>query len=154
MNALWIALRFLTRLPAPEPHYNEASMAHSIQFYGWIGVLIGALVCLPQIALSPPPLLSAAILVALMQWLTGGLHADGLTDCADAWVGGRDKDHTLRIMKDPHIGAMGVNALVCVLLIQFSAVTTLAHTSQLILCLCVTCACSRSAAAWLLLLTP
>jgi adenosylcobinamide-GDP ribazoletransferase len=48
--------------------------------------------------------------------LTRALHLDGLADWADALGGGKDPDNRLRIMKDPHIGAFGVVALVSVLL--------------------------------------
>ena len=53
--------------------------------------------------------------------LTRALHLDGLADWADALGGGRDPEARLRIMKDPHLGAFGVVALVCVLLAKWVA---------------------------------
>lgn len=153
MNAFWIALRFLTRIPAPTPDYDEASLAKSIVYYGWVGALVGLLASLPFALLHSPALLGAALLVALMQWLSGGLHLDGLADCADAWVGGRDREHTLAIMKDPHIGAMGVAVLICTLLLQFSAIAALPSGIHLLAYIVTTCAISRTAAACLLITT-
>jgi adenosylcobinamide-GDP ribazoletransferase len=58
--------------------------------------------------------------------ITGGLHLDGLADCADAWAGGlSSKERTLAIMKDPAAGPIAVIALVLVLLIKWSALTSL-----------------------------
>jgi len=154
MNDFWIAIRFLTRLPAPMPEYDEAALARSAAYYGWVGLLLGVLAAAPLIWLQPPPLLSGALLVALIQWLSGGLHLDGLADCADAWVGGRDREHTLAIMKDPHVGAMGVATLVCVLLLQFAALSSLTSGLNLLLCVAATCGGSRLGAAWLLKYSP
>jgi adenosylcobinamide-GDP ribazoletransferase len=57
----------------------------------------------------------AALLVVELVVLTGALHLDGLADMCDGFYAGRDREDTLRIMKDPHIGTMGVVGLVCVL---------------------------------------
>ena len=154
MNGLWIALRFLTRIPAPEVDYTDKSLADSVPFYGWVGVIIGLLIGGSVTLLHPPALLGAAISIVLLQWLSGGLHLDGLADCADAWVGGRDVGHTLAIMKDPHIGAMGTATLICTLLLQFSAVAEIDQHIKFIFVLICTCSFARSAAAWLLITTP
>ncbi|MBN1103982.1 MAG: adenosylcobinamide-GDP ribazoletransferase [Deltaproteobacteria bacterium] len=67
--------------------------------------------------------------------LTRALHLDGLADWADALGGGRDPDARLRIMKDPHLGAFGVVALVCVLLTKWVAWERLFSTGGLVLAL-------------------
>ncbi len=65
------------------------------------------------------PLVAAALMLALWVIGSGGLHLDGLADCADAWVGGQNRQRTLEIMKDPACGPMGVLALLLVLLLKF-----------------------------------
>ena len=45
-------------------------------------------------------------------WITGGLHWDGLADCADGLGGGHDRTRALEIMRDSRIGSYGVLALV------------------------------------------
>jgi adenosylcobinamide-GDP ribazoletransferase len=57
--------------------------------------------------------------------VTGGLHLDGLADCADGIFGGHTPEQRLAIMRDSRIGTFGVLALVAVLLIQFAALSML-----------------------------
>ena len=40
--------------------------------------------------------------------ITGGLHIDGFMDTVDGLAGGRTKEDVLRIMRDSHVGALGV----------------------------------------------
>ncbi|ENV49363.1 Cobalamin synthase [Acinetobacter junii CIP 107470 = MTCC 11364] len=73
-----------------------------------------------------PIILAATIILVIWIWLTGGLHLDGLADTADAWVGGfGDRERTLKIMKDPSCGPIGVLSLVIVCLLKFSALYVL-----------------------------
>jgi adenosylcobinamide-GDP ribazoletransferase len=53
--------------------------------------------------------------------LTGAFHQDGLADMADGFGGGWDAEQRLTIMKDSRHGTYGVMALVCVVLVQVSA---------------------------------
>jgi adenosylcobinamide-GDP ribazoletransferase len=50
---------------------------------------------------------------------------DGLADCADAFYGRRDREETLRILKDPRIGTMGGAAIGLSLLGRYAAVISL-----------------------------
>jgi adenosylcobinamide-GDP ribazoletransferase len=105
----------------------------SALFYPLVGLILGLMVLLP-IGVFPntSPILLGAIVVALWAATTGGLHLDGLADSADAWLGGMgDREKTQRIMKDPLVGAAGVIAVVCVLLLKFSAVVALLQDSYL-----------------------
>jgi adenosylcobinamide-GDP ribazoletransferase len=71
-------------------------------------------------------MLSAAIVLVAWVFCTGALHLDGLADAADAWVGGHgNRERTLAIMKDPYCGPIAVAAVVCVLLLKFSALAAL-----------------------------
>jgi len=127
-RAFLIAARFLTRLPLPDPGLpTPAVSGRGALFYPLVGLLLGALLVPPALLLAgAPPLPAAALLLALWVWLTGALHLDGLADCADAWVGGLgSRERTFAILKDPASGAMAVVALVLLLLLKFSALTTL-----------------------------
>ena len=62
-------------------------------------------------------LLAAVILTAVSAILTGGLHLDRLSDTFDALLSRRGRED-MAIMRDPHAGAMGVIAIVLVLLIK------------------------------------
>jgi len=127
-RAFLVAGRFLTRLPFPDPGLpSAAEPARGALFYPLVGLLIGALLAGSAALLEQaPPLAAAALLLILWVWLTGGLHLDGLADCADAWVGGLgSRERTFAILKDPHTGAMGVITLVLALLAKLAGLATL-----------------------------
>jgi adenosylcobinamide-GDP ribazoletransferase len=123
-----IAVQFLTRLPIglePPPAGRETGL--SLLWYPAVGLLLGIFLWGSALLFSPIGVPVAAAL-ALAVWVasTGALHLDGLVDTVDAWVGGRgDREKTLAIMKDPHVGAVGVAALVCLLLIKFGSLSAL-----------------------------
>lgn len=139
MTAFLIALQFLTTLPIqlkamPTPQQN----ARSLLFYPVIGLLMGGILCVIATLLHAlPVILLSSIILVIWIWLTGGLHFDGLADTADAWVGGfGDKERTLKIMKDPACGPIGVLSLIIICLIKWSALFVLLqmqHYSALIL---------------------
>ena len=49
---------------------------------------------------------------------------DGLSDSADGMLSSRPRERILEIMKDSHVGAMGVIAIVCVLMIKFASLAS------------------------------
>jgi len=129
-------MRFLTRVPLPAR--TDASpldltpviLGRSALWYPLVGLLLGTALLLLWLGVSSlpaaPPLATAALLLGLWVWSTGGLHLDGLGDCADAWVGGLgSRERTLKILKDPLTGSMGVVALVLILLVKFAALASL-----------------------------
>ena len=67
----------------------------------------------------------AALLLGLSVFLTGGLHLDGLMDTVDGVYGGRSREERLAFMKDSHVGAFGVIAVVLVLILKYSLYTQL-----------------------------
>lgn len=122
---LHAALQFLTRLPVPPRPVTVSQAGLSLPWYPLVGLLLGAIAVLPALATSGAQL-AAAMYVALLALLSGGLHLDGLADTADAWVGGLgDRERTLAIMKEPNSGPAGVTAIGAVLLLKFGAVATL-----------------------------
>jgi adenosylcobinamide-GDP ribazoletransferase len=72
---------------------------------------------------SGPPLLAAALAVALSAGLTRGLHLDGLADLADGLGSYRSPARARAIMKAPDVGALGLAAVVLVLLVQVAALS-------------------------------
>lgn len=123
-----IALQFLTCFPIrvePSPAGHEVGL--SLLWYPVVGILIGLFIWVAAILVSPLATpLGAAMVLALWVSCTGALHLDGFADTADAWVGGRgDRERTLAIMKDPHVGPVAVAAVVCLLLLKFGALSAL-----------------------------
>lgn len=164
-----LAARFLTRLPLPDPgrwlgrwlgREARASadggatpdamlVGRSALCYPLVGLLLGALMAVPWLLLEtlagPLPMLAvAAVLLLIWTWSTGGLHLDGLSDCADAWVGGLgSRERTLVLLKDPLTGSMGVVALVLVLMAKFAGLASLPAGPQGALMLLLTPAIAR-----------
>ena len=107
---------------------DDEVAAKAILWLPGIGLLLGAIgggVLLAVGTLNttgPGRLLGAALAVAVIAVLTGGLHLDGLADTADGLGSRRPADAALEIMRRSDIGPMGVGALVLVLLIQVAAV--------------------------------
>ncbi len=133
MDSFLVALQFLTRIPINYRFVaSEALWGRSVLYYPAVGLLLGSLFCAMALLLSgAPPLLQAALLLTAWVLLTGGLHLDGLADCADAWVGGYgDKERSLRIMKDPASGPIAVSLLVLVLLLKFAALAALLEAAD------------------------
>jgi adenosylcobinamide-GDP ribazoletransferase len=76
--------------------------------------------------------ISTQAVLVLMLWvaITGGLHLDGLADCADAWVGGfGNRQRSLAIMKDPAAGPIAV--LVLLLLLKWSLISSIIEKQAL-----------------------
>jgi adenosylcobinamide-GDP ribazoletransferase len=133
MSAFWLALSFLTRLPVPARFdCSSAAVGRSVLFYPAVGGIIGGLLVLAQQALADHAALGPALLLALWVGLTGGLHLDGLADCADAWIGGQgDRERTLAIMKDPRSGPAAIAAVVLLLLAKYGALAELSAAGVL-----------------------
>jgi adenosylcobinamide-GDP ribazoletransferase len=129
MKPLLTAFRFLTVIPlgrGDDP--GPKGMAAAMMWFPVVGFALGlVLVCinwafdrtLPQQVLD-------AVLITTLVVMTGALHLDGFADTLDGISGGRgDKARMLAIMKDSHIGAVGVVGLVLLLLMKYAALESL-----------------------------
>jgi adenosylcobinamide-GDP ribazoletransferase len=131
MRSLWAAIRFLTIFPAP--NYEDSATADLRASVGWfpvIGLMLGIVAALAgwlMQRLGVPPLLMSVLLVTLMLSFSGGLHLDGLSDTADGFLSSRTRDRTLEIMRDSHVGAMGVLAIVVMILLKFAAIASVGY---------------------------
>lgn len=155
-TAFFLALSLLTRIPIPKlPTLEAADFGRSSLFYPLVGLLIGAILCLPIWFLpNADPLVLAAIVTVLWAAITGGLHLDGVADSADAWLGGLgDLEKTHRILKDPLVGAAGAIALSATFLLKFAALTVLIKLQLWWLILCAP-ALGRNFVLLLFLTTP
>jgi len=133
VDALLIALQFLTRVPLPVAvPYGDSAQGRSALYYPLVGLLLGfVLAGLAALLSGSPSLLAAALVLSAWVVLTGGLHLDGLADCADAWIGGFGNPQlSLKIMKDPASGPIAVVTLVLVLLLKWTALAALLETGH------------------------
>lgn len=72
-----------------------------------------------------PPLVAAAIVLAVDLALTGLLHVDGLVDSADGLLPQVPRERRLAIMAEPDVGAYGVATAVVVLLVRYGALASM-----------------------------
>ncbi|MCY4050052.1 MAG: adenosylcobinamide-GDP ribazoletransferase [Gammaproteobacteria bacterium] len=124
------AVGFLTRLPLGKGIRQQSGMSKvAVKWYGFVGLIIGALLSLSAAILdvwfSIPHTVLAAIVLALWIGITGALHLDGLADCGDAVMGGFDKDRMLIILKDQQIGVGAMVAVITVLLLKWTSLSWL-----------------------------
>ena len=128
MMPFWIALQFLTVFPIQLKQMpSKQQNGQSLLFYPVIGLGIGLVLYTIALGLSAlPSMLLSSLILVIWIWQTGGLLLDGLADTADAWVGGfGDKERTLKIMKDPACGPIGVLSLIIVCILKWSAIYVL-----------------------------
>lgn len=116
LRDLRLAALFLTRLPLrPLAEGEMVPLAHAMRAFPLLGALIGLVGGLALIMaerMEWPPMAAGLFAVAVMVLLTGGLHEDGLADCADAFGAFADKEKKLAILKDSRLGSFGVLALI------------------------------------------
>ncbi|WP_267929031.1 adenosylcobinamide-GDP ribazoletransferase [Desulfolithobacter dissulfuricans] len=151
------AFRFLTILPLPgRLGTTEEELAGSVGSFPLIGLLLG-LICAAGawvLWLVLPSLPAAVCLTLLLLALSGGLHLDGLADTADGFFSARpDRTQILAIMRDSRIGAMGVIALIILLLLKTSALATLDRSTVVVTALLLPLA-GRSAIVLMMGLLP
>lgn len=116
-----LGLQFLTRLPVGKPiAFSTENLRMAISFFPIIGLVIGGIVAIPVVIIPFTEYRISGLLCLLLYiWVTGGMHLDGVADVADGFYANRDRERTLEIMKDSHIGAFGVIAIALVLLSKY-----------------------------------
>lgn len=128
MNGLLAALMFFTRLPlwrwveVPAQEFKRI-----VSYWSTVAWLTGGMMAIVFWLANEIMPVSVAVVFALLARLilTGALHEDGLADFFDGFGGGVDRESTLRIMKDSHIGGYGVLSLVFYYLLAFAILTSL-----------------------------
>lgn len=128
LDEVRLALMLLTRLPVGRMADPMPSIAASSWAFPLAGLCVGAITAMVlagAMSAGLPPVIAAGLALAAGILATGGLHEDGLADMADGFGGGRDREHTLAIMRDSRIGSFGTLALILTLGLRWSAFATL-----------------------------
>ena len=133
MNGFLGAVSFLTRVPTGTGTRRPEELAGFVPWFPAVGAGVGLAVAAVYVGAGQllPPLPAASLAVVAGICLTGAFHEDGLGDTADAFAGGHDRDSTVRILKDPHLGTFGVLAVAASLLLRVGAVAALAPGAAL-----------------------
>jgi adenosylcobinamide-GDP ribazoletransferase len=134
LASLLAGLRFLTILPVTWKSEKDGRFFKaSLIWFPFLGLLIGAItaLCVSFFVGILPSSLAAVFGMVLLAAISGCLHLDGLADSCDGLLSSRPRARALEIMRDSHIGAMGVIALFFVLLGKYAALSTLSSAVML-----------------------
>lgn len=126
----WFAVSFslYSKIPMPRFIWRDDDMAHSLTFFPFVGVAIGAVIWLinvPAFMAGVPVAVRIMLTILAPLLITGGFHLDGFMDTEDALRSYAPTEKKLEILKDPHIGAFAVLGLVRILLIFGASVTAI-----------------------------
>ena len=111
----------LPQWPLIQPGFKRIA-----RFAPLIGIFIGFLQSFAWLVLryfNWPNISAALISIGISILITGGLHIDGLMDTADGIGAGPSK--RIEAMKDSRVGAIGVQSLVIILMLQIAAIVKL-----------------------------
>ena len=129
------ALELLTVYrPRAADTWSHELVGSAMAYYPLVGAGIGcALWCLYLLLayVFPPPVV-AALLLAGLCLVTGGVHLNGLAATLDGLSGGHDRQTTLRTFKEQHLGAIGVMSVALVLLIKFACLSVVPDEGMLL----------------------
>jgi adenosylcobinamide-GDP ribazoletransferase len=134
MAGFWVAVQFLTRLPAPRPHAVSAErLGIALPYFPAVGLLLGALLVAIDLALRPllAPAVVDALLVGALVVLSGALHLDGLVDTCDAVCARASPEARLALMHDSRAHDPGTIAACLLLLAKFAALQALVDPARL-----------------------
>ena len=123
-----IAFSMYSKVPMPRYEWSEKNARYVMCFFPFVGLLTGALCALAYYGMSllSFPLVAKTLLFCVIPLIvTGGIHLDGFLDTSDALHSWREKEKKLEILKDPHIGAFAVIALLVYLSLFLSACSLL-----------------------------
>lgn len=129
--SLFQAIRLLSIFPLGKEDETKFDPFFFLISFPLVGCFLGLILILGlKIFSFLPHSILAIVGVVLYLVLTRMLHVDGFADTVEGFVGGKDKEDRLRIMKDSHIGVFGVVALVVLLLSYWQAFAVILAVSK------------------------
>ncbi|GIJ50496.1 adenosylcobinamide-GDP ribazoletransferase [Virgisporangium aliadipatigenens] len=127
LHGLRLAVSVLTVLPVRAARWDRPTAAVAMTLAPLVGAGLGAVlggIGSGLRAAGATPLLAAAVIVAAGALLTRGMHLDGLADTADGLGTYGAPERALAVAKAPDVGAFGVIAIGCALLVQVAALAS------------------------------
>ncbi|OHE18808.1 MAG: adenosylcobinamide-GDP ribazoletransferase [Sulfurimonas sp. RIFOXYD2_FULL_37_8] len=104
-----LAISMLTTVPFFKIHdFYKGINGYAVMFYPLVGFILGTILWGLHSLLDPYVASThlAVIIFALWVLLTGALHLDGFNDTVDGLY--VSKERALEVMRDPHVGGMGM----------------------------------------------
>jgi adenosylcobinamide-GDP ribazoletransferase len=133
LTALRSCLGLFTILPVrAAPEIGRKDAARAVLWLPVTGLLLSVPAAAALLAVlagghsTPRRLLAAALAIGVLALLTGGLHLDGLADTADGLGSRRPREEALAIMRRSDIGPFGVAALLFTVVVQITALASVA----------------------------
>ena len=123
LKAFALAFNMLTIIPFFKVHeFYKGINGYSAMFYPLVGFILGLILWKTSVVLSPfiPATHLAFIIFSLWVLLTGALHLDGLSDSIDGLF--VKKERALEVMKDSHVGGMGMTFTFVFLSLKVSSI--------------------------------
>lgn len=119
------ALSYLTILRMPRQRQYDLSRA--VYWFPVVGMFIGGFLSLTWWGLAQilPPQIVSLMVVVMWVWMTGGMHLDGLANTSEALLSWRSRSSMHEILSTPHIGALGIIAVITVLGAKVAAIQNL-----------------------------
>lgn len=116
MKSFLIAMATYTKIPIPGlKNVQEKDYKYVFCFFPFVGVIIGCLEALwfhLYYSYHFPASSYSIVAVVIPFLVTGGFHLDGFMDTVDAMCSYKDRESKLAILKDSHVGAFSVIAIV------------------------------------------
>lgn len=123
-----MAMLMFSIIPMPKNSWDDKYTNLIILNISIVGAIIGTIwfgLAFVLIGMEIPVLILSVFILLIPFLLSGFLHVDGFMDTADAILSRRSLEEKRRILKDPQVGAFAVIALMCLMLLQFSAIHTI-----------------------------
>jgi cobalamin 5'-phosphate synthase/cobalamin synthase len=121
-----LAISMLTTVPFFKIHdFHKGINGHAVMFYPLVGFILG-LILWGSHSLLAPYIASthlSVIIFGLLILLTGALHLDGFSDTVDGLY--VPKERALEVMKDAHVGGMGMIMSITFLILKASSLAVL-----------------------------
>ncbi|NLD19456.1 MAG: adenosylcobinamide-GDP ribazoletransferase [Clostridiales bacterium] len=123
IKGFFMAWSCFTQIPCPYNKWHEEYRYHMLNMLPLVGLFLAVIMNSLWFVLSifvDNSVFLGAVLTAAYFFATGFIHLDGYMDCSDAVLSRASSQEKRRILKDSHVGAFAVIALVFMVLI-FSA---------------------------------
>ena len=123
LKAFALAFNMLSIIPFFKVHdFFKGINGYSAMFYPLIGFILGTILWATHYFLQDymPSTHLAVIIFALWVLITGALHLDGFSDTVDGLFVSKEK--ALEVMKDSHVGGMGMTFSAVFLALKLSSV--------------------------------
>ncbi len=131
INSFALSLSLLTRFPIKSDPDRSSDWSFAPAFFPICGTICSVISSIPFILLAIFAKGQTRELVCVFSaigysivgtWFTRALHLDGLSDSIDAFSAMQcDKEHRLKIMKDPHPGSSAVVGLILHIFLKTAA---------------------------------